>query len=308
MKNKTNLILDGSNLLHRTYWISQKQLKKEGADPIAIGIFTFLRTLKSYVKDFQTESVYIAWDKKLKWPSTNYRKQLLEGTYKAGRDKSHAHDVHDIEDKLIPVLESLGIHNFFPYVLEADDIVSYLSKNLEGKNIVISVDQDLIQLVDENTHFYSPTKKHTITLENFEEIVGVKHANYVTYKAILGDTADNIPGLPGYGKVRSKKLAEKMGSDVDKTVITEEFQQIVDKNVKLMDLSNSWELEEGEEEAYKEQLEKTKSQISNFDKFKEYCEKYEYNSILKNLHEWRSCFNKYDQTGRKLVDLINSLK
>ena len=244
----------------------------------------------------------------MKWPSTNFRKTLLEGTYKDGRDRSSADAVHDLEEKLVPVLTSLGVHNFFPYVLEADDIIGYLSQKLGGRNTIVSVDQDLIQLVSENTNLYSPTKKYTITLDNFEDLLGVKLENYVTYKAIMGDTADNIPGIPGYGKVRSKKLAEKLGNREETIIITEEYQEIVDKNVRLMDLSNSWELEEGEEEAYQEQLEASDSQICDFDKFKTHCENYNFKTILNNIPDWRSTFNKYDQTGRKLVDLINSLK
>ena len=78
-----NLIIDGNNLLYRIFWTSNYKIE-ESNNPGQI--FLFLRSLKSYVDKFRPKNVYCTWDKKLEWPSTNFRREATTVEYKAGRD------------------------------------------------------------------------------------------------------------------------------------------------------------------------------------------------------------------------------
>ena len=105
------LILDGPNLLHRVTWVAtQTALVNQKGEDVGAA-FKFLKSLFSLANRFHPKEFYAVWDTL----STvdNYRKTLTEGTYKAGRDKTNQDVIFDNETKLVPVLRSLGILNFY---------------------------------------------------------------------------------------------------------------------------------------------------------------------------------------------------
>ena len=147
----TNLIIDGSSLMHRTHWVSKSQplITQDGKN---VGdVFIFLRTLKSYINQYSPNKVYCCWDKKIEYPSVNFREKLSESVYKGQRDKSLSDEVYANSDIVLDMVSSLGIKNMYPRTLEADDVIAWLTHRLKGENIVMSADQDMLQLVSENT-------------------------------------------------------------------------------------------------------------------------------------------------------------
>jgi 5'-3' exonuclease len=95
--------------------------------------------------------------------------------------------------------------------LEADDIMGYLVKKYENdssveKTYVMSTDQDFLQLVTDKTYIYSPTKKKIYTPSLIKEEYGVSVNNFLAQKILLGDSGDNVPGVPKLGKVKLLKL------------------------------------------------------------------------------------------------------
>lgn len=213
-----NLIIDGNNLLHRAFWASKNSKYFDANNSVVLEeinseepvnsycTFLFLKSLRSYVEKFNPRDIYIAWDKKLKFPSTNFRKEMMKGEYKLNRDHTSSNDIFYHEAIIENVCSSLGVKSIYPNVLEADDVIAWLSKQL-SPNIIISVDNDLYQLINNETSFYHLNKKETIGVHNFESIVNVPLTSFLYYKAILGDASDNVVGFPGHGKIRSRKLA-----------------------------------------------------------------------------------------------------
>ena len=61
------------------------------------------------------------------------------------------------------ISKGLGLCNMYPGVLEGDDVIAFLCKELDGHNVIVSVDQDLLQLIDHRTDVYEPIKKHVVT-------------------------------------------------------------------------------------------------------------------------------------------------
>ena len=261
--------------------------------------FTFLKTIKSYVDQFNADYVYIAWDKKLTPEIANFRNTLTEGTYKGTRDQDRNKEVYASVDEIVKLTDLIGISNIFPGHLEADDVIAYLSKNLNGKKIIVSVDRDFIQLVNENVSYYNPIKKKVLDINNFQEEHDMTPVEYLLYKAIIGDTSDNIPGVEGYGKVKSIKLAKDVARYrnneelPEKTVkVIKENIEKINHNIKLMDLSYGLNLYPDEGKLYKEQVDKHSCYGSDFEKFKEYCVELEFNSILNKFQDWKNTFDK----------------
>ena len=303
----TRLIIDGSNALHRAYWQAENnKIDSSYNDIYDVGtIYIFLKSLKATVEKFPSDEVWITWDKKKKHPSTNFRKELAQNLYKKQRDPEKTLKVHEYHDRLSEWLDLLGVYQLYPYVLEADDVISWLTQtNKSAKNIIVSMDKDLLQLVSNNTSIYNPTKKIMTTPENFESITGVKIEHYVYYKALLGDTSDNVNGVYGYGKVKSKKLVG-LGIEAIKSKLSQEEFELFNKNLQIMDLSDSFTKEIGEVECYIEQCEEISKKIKpNIRGFEIKCEENGLLQFSRKISEWRRIFDPLENT---LVKLLSNL-
>lgn len=298
-----NLVIDGSNLLWRTYWIAETRQKLVNSKGIWTGpIYMFLKSVKSLQEKFKPTSTWVTWDKKLIYPSTNFRKELAPETYKQNRNDDKSRLIHEQHDELAKWLTILGIKQIYPGVLEADDIISWLTREKLTTSIIVSVDKDLLQLVDSNVHYYNPIKKKLITPDNFVDEVGVEINEYNNYKALLGDKSDNVEGIQGYGVQKSAKLC-KEGYDSIVQKLSEEDKKKFDKNLLLTNLYSSYLKEEGEVELYQDQYEKQEFVKADMKKFEEMCQEAEFYSIVKEMDKWKEVFSR----NRSLVDLISQL-
>ena len=299
MKNggTNNLIIDGNNLLYRIFWTNNFKLDEANSPG---QVFLFLRSLKSYVDKFQPKEIYCTWDKKLEWPSTNFRNEVITVEYKANRDDDKFKNVHEYSEKIQEIIALLGVHNMYPLRMEADDLMAWLSTHLPGKNVIITTDKDLLQTISADTRIYSPIKKKEVTLQNFEEYTGVCKEQYLNYRAITGDKSDNIPGIPRYGLARFKKL--------DLTKLTEEQQIIYERNIKLMDLSTGYNYYPDEVPVYEEQLNNCKNNKSNYNKFIEEAKKLNMWYIVRNYSSWRESFNNNENIINIIKKAIKNAK
>ena len=252
-------------------------------------LFTFLKTIKSNATTFKTKKIYLAWDTKLT-TQANFRKTITEGTYKGNRDVARNKEVYDGMGKVLECTRALGVKNIFPGCLEADDVISWLSKTIEGKKVIVSVDNDFAQLVAPDISFYNPIKKVTIDINNFEEHFKVTPKEYVYYKAIVGDTSDNIEGIEGFGKIKGVKLAKAFAQN--NTDVINPYIDKVNENLKLVDLSYGINNNSSETDLYKQQFTELQEVKPDFDTFKLICEELEFNSILNEIDKWKSAFGK----------------
>tara|TARA_A100001201_G_scaffold129609_1_gene115060 strand:- start:483 stop:1430 length:948 start_codon:yes stop_codon:yes gene_type:complete len=301
---KNNIIIDGNNLLYRIFWTSNFKINESDSPG---QIFLFLRALKSYVDKFQAKNIYCAWDKKLDWPSTNFRKEATSVEYKAGRDDEKFKDVFEFLEQIIDVISLLGVKNIYPKRMEADDVMAYLAHNLPGTSVVVTTDKDLLQVVSNNVTVFNPIKKKEITLNNFEEYTGVKKQYYLSYRAVTGDKSDNINGFPRFGIKRFLKLEHKNVSNNDEWAllrgdsITEEQYEIYKRNWQLMDLTQGYHYYDDEVPAYKQQLEDLTLHTSNFTRFIEAAKKLDMWTVVRNETSWRKTFNN----DELLLNIIN---
>jgi 5'-3' exonuclease len=298
-----NLIVDGSNALHRAYWVAESRTLLTNREGVWTGpLFIFLKSLKAAVDQFKPTTVWVTWDKKLNYPSTNFRKQLSPENYKTNRDQERIARVHEQYDIITIFLNALGVKQMYPWVLEADDIISYLVREKCSPSTIVSVDKDLLQLVKEDVQFFNPIKKKVITASNFEQETNVKIEHFVCYKALLGDKSDNLPGVAGYGVLKSKKLAEQ-GYDSIVQTLSENDRIIFEHNITLMNLFGSYTKEEGEWDCYEKQYDELKACKPNMKQFEALCTEYELNSLLRDIDKWKQSFSRENS----LVELLSRL-
>jgi len=303
---KDNIIIDGNNLLYRIFWTSNFKIDESDSPG---QIFLFLRALKSYVDKFQAKNVYCAWDKKLDWPSTNFRKEAAGVEYKAGRDDDKFKDVFEYLENIIDIIAMLGVKNIYPKRMEADDVMAWLARTLPGQNVVVTTDKDLLQLVNNKITVYNPIKKKEVTLSNFEEYTGVRKEYYMSYRVVTGDKSDNIQGFPRFGLKRFLKLEHKIvtmdGKEqvalIEGNSITEEQFVIYKRNWGLMNLEVGYNYYDDEVPAYKRQIEDLTLHTSNFTKFIEKAKEYDLWSVVRNSTSWRESFN----TNENVLNTIN---
>lgn len=203
------LLIDGLNLFFRNF----AMLNMVNPDGVHIGgLGGFLRSLGALIRQIQPTSVYVVFDGA--GSSTN-RKNLLP-EYKSGRNQRRVtnwevfEDLDDEHDskvdqivRLIQYLKMLPIKTVAIDKVEADDIISVLSKKLEteyNSNVfIVSSDKDFIQIVTDKTIVYRPMEKEYYTKDTVKEKFGVLAENFILYKTLLGDNSDKVPGVKGLG-------------------------------------------------------------------------------------------------------------
>lgn len=302
------LIIDGNNFMYRAYHTQGAPVIVNGVNTVPI--YRFLTMLKSMMTRFKPEEVVLTWDKRvsvedtvdIKQPVTNFRKNLVE--YKEQRTNVDEHTIiHDYIAHIQKFTDALGIETIYPCMFEADDVIAFLTTIDEKKNIIISSDKDLLQLVSDKCDIYVPTKKEVVNLDNFETIVGVKPEIYLNYKAILGDVSDNIPGLDKFGPVKAKKLAEAMYANAEYT-LSEEQQNIFNRNVMIMNLHYMNDDLIAERSIYRKQFDENKIKFNSTD-FRAVCYNYGMHNFIREIGSWRSLFDHNDEYRE--IDLLSML-
>lgn len=241
----TVLIVDSLNLAFR--W------KHQGRTDFR---YDFERTVESLARSYDCRRLIITAD----WGSSSYRKGIDEN-YKQNRKEKFAEQTdeervafeeffEEFEASLevlaakYPVLRYKGV--------EADDIAAHLVKHREKYGLeyiwLISSDRDWDLLIQENVGRFSYVTRKEVTLKNWNEHYEVSPEQYISYKCLLGDKGDNVPGFPGVGPKKAQALVEEYGdafSVYDATPIDSRYKYIqtinenadqILTNYQLMDL------------------------------------------------------------------------
>ena len=278
------LIIDGSNLMHRSYWVSEKVNKSV--------VELFLGSLRKMYNDFTPSDVYIVWDARLIKGVKNFRRQ--EATYKSDRDKERWKKVYAKEKIIRKLCESLGLYNMYPGVLEADDFIYFICKNESGIKTVVTSDQDLLQVINENTAVFNPIKKFLYDSKSFRDKFSIPLSDFVSYKALMGDKSDNIQGIPGVGPKRAIRIITK---GVEKSLSPDEI-KIYNHNINLIDLNQGLVHHPEERSIYQYQLKNSTKIKSDYNKFIQLCSD---NDI--ELQYDFSCFFS-DHINNTVVDVL----
>lgn len=296
---KKILIIDSNNLLYRIHYMN----KARGTDVNTL--LVFLRCLRSYVDLIDgADRIIAVWDSRLCRGEPNFRRVSKQDDYKGNRNYEGLEEAHAYDAQIQQCVEALGGINMFPRRMEADDVIAWLShNNTSDKITIVTVDQDMYQLINENVSVYSPIKKIIVNKSNFEEITGVDISNYLKYKALIGDKSDNLPGVPRVGKKTALKIL-KTGINQS---LSEDGLEIYRKNLKLMDLSYGYTVHDHETECYSEQYSKYTDYAPDKKKLKQLCIHNAVYAISNDIDNWFSPFDRTNTNVPNVIDLISSL-
>jgi DNA polymerase-1 len=223
---KLTVLVDGKNTLYRHNYTSN--LTSPEGQKVS-GVHGMFKDVSNILRFHKPTNLVIAWDK-----GQSRERLKMYPAYKGNRDKSDK----ELQENLAfqvknarMIFKGLPVKQIAIEGIEADDIIGYLAKNLKGKKIIFSNDTDFLQLVNEETSLWLPTKKKLITHKNVNEHLGFDPKYYVLWKSLVGDSSDNIKGIHGIGPVTATKviLGEK------KIKINRE---ILDLNLKLIKIGN----------------------------------------------------------------------
>lgn len=206
-KKKKLAIIDGKSVFYRGYYAMPNLSTKDGVS--TGGVYGFAVMALEVIKRLKPDYVAVAWDK----PKTNIRKRLeMYPAYKAGRKPAPA-DFKIQIPMLHDLLEAFGWPLYELDDYEADDIMGTLAVQATKKDIetfLITSDLDMLQLVDPHVHVYAlKTGLSNIELyspKSFEAKYGIEVEQFLDYKALKGDSSDNIPGVPGIGEKGALEL------------------------------------------------------------------------------------------------------
>ena len=205
---KTITVIDTFGFLFRSYFALPPLKSREG---FPTGLLTgFINFISNIGKDFQTDYIVFALDAK----GNTFRNELYDG-YKA-----HRPDVPEDLLKQLPIaiswIEQMGFKTAIRTGFEADDIVASIAFDAKNKGLevrIVSHDKDLYQLIDDDTiYLFDPTKKVIINEEKCFEKYGVHPSQFTDYQSLLGDSADNIPGVKGIGAKTAEALIKEFGT------------------------------------------------------------------------------------------------
>jgi DNA polymerase-1 len=205
---KTITVIDTFGFFFRNYY-ALPYLKSRSGFPT--GLLTgFVNFISSINREHNTDYLLFALDSKEK----TWRKEL-DPNYKANRPAPP----EDLQKQLpiaIEWIEKMGFKKIAKPGFEADDVIASIVKYAKENNYkvkIVSHDKDLYQLIDDGiVVIYDPMKKVEIDEEKCKEKFGVDSKYIVDYLAIVGDSADNIPGVKGIGAKGAKNLIEEFGT------------------------------------------------------------------------------------------------
>lgn len=211
--NKKIVLIDGHSILNRAFYGVPDLTNSAGLHTNAV--YGFLNIMFKILDEEKPSNLAVAFD--VKQPT--FRHEMFS-EYKGTR-KAMLEELREQVPLIKEVLTAMGIMIVELPGYEADDILGTLAKRAEQNEMKVSVitgDRDLLQLATQNILIRIPkTKKGTTEVENyFEEDVKEKYqvtpVEFIDVKALMGDTADNIPGVPSVGEKTATSLILQYGS------------------------------------------------------------------------------------------------
>lgn len=207
MGKETFYIVDGSAYIYRAYHAIAPLTNSKGMPTNAI--FGFVNMLRRLLKDKKPSFVCVAFDSR----GPVFRHDMYP-EYKANRPAMPEDLVPQIPH-IKSVVKGFNIPLLEESEFEADDIIASLAKKMSEQGhevVIVSGDKDLLQLVSDKVVMWDPMKNKLMDPAAVEEKYGVTLLQLLDYFALIGDSSDNIPGVPGVGPKTAARLIEEYGS------------------------------------------------------------------------------------------------
>ena len=271
---ETVLLVDAMNLFYRNFAV-MNYLNKEGSHVGGLG--GFLRSLGAAVEKLKPKKVIVVFD----GPGSSDLRKNLVPEYKSERgirrvtnwdvfesvEEEDEAKVNQIS-RLVQYLHCLPVTQVVIPRAEADDVIAYLSQQLDSKGVkvtILSTDQDYLQLLTPNVKVYQPKEQVLITEQVFKAKHQILPENYILLKTVKGDSSDSIKGIKGIGEktfikrfpeLQTQKytldqfleLCYERREDHPQYAMIYTFQEDIKKKYKVMDLGTQLLTEEQKQE------------------------------------------------------------
>ncbi len=203
----TLYLVDSMSNIHRAYHAIQRLSTSAGKPTNAV--YGFVTMLRKLLREHGPDLVAAAWD----GPHRTQRHEAY-AEYKANRKPmaddlaSQIPEIRELLDAYrIPILELPGF--------EADDVIGTLATKAAAAGsdvVIVTADKDMLQLVGPHIRVFHTGKEVFLDESGVEAFFGVRPGQVADVLALMGDSVDNIPGVPGVGQVTAKKWIAQYGS------------------------------------------------------------------------------------------------
>lgn len=195
-------LIDSMAYIFRAFYAIRSMNAKDGRPTNAV--YGFVKSMEKIFKDFDPECIVAVFDA----GSKTFRNDIYP-EYKANRSEC-PEELKPQFDIVKEYLKLRGIPLVIQQGFEADDLIGTLAKKAEAEGmeaIICTGDKDMMQLVNEQTVICQTHKDNLVVdTEKVVELTGVRPDQIIDYLAIMGDSSDNVPGLPGIGAKGAAKL------------------------------------------------------------------------------------------------------
>lgn len=243
--DKKLLLIDGNSIINRAFYGVPDLTNSEGVHTNAI--YGFLNIMFKILAEENPSHLLVAFDRK----EPTFRHKMYE-EYKGTR-KPMPEELREQVPLLKDVLQAMNIMIYSKEGIEADDILGTMAKKGEKENcdvVVLSGDRDLLQLATDRILVRVPKTKGGKTLvEDYHpaqviEKFGVTPSQIIDLKGLMGDSSDNIPGVPGVGEKTAVKILTMFGTVENAIAHVEEItpnraREAVKNNIPLAKLSKT---------------------------------------------------------------------
>ena len=206
---KTVYLVDASTFIHRGYHAIRGLSTREGRPTNAV--YGFLATLNKVLREKSPEYLAVAYDAKGK----SHRHDLYP-EYKANRPPM-PEDLIAQQEPIRKIVKALGLAGIEIEGLEADDIIATLTRQAVESGfevVIVTGDKDFYQLLSDRVSMFDPNPKGDTALDvdGFAQRFAITPAGFLEAQGLMGDSTDNIPGIPGVGEKTALKLIQEYGT------------------------------------------------------------------------------------------------
>jgi len=201
------ILIDASGWLFRAFH-ALPPLTSSAGQPTG-AIYGMVNMLRRLLREYRPARIAVVFDA----PGKTFRDEIYVD-YKANRDAT-PEDLSSQFAGVVDVVRALGLPLLQVDGVEADDVIGTLAKRAEDAGhdvLIVTSDKDMAQLVDARVHLLDTMKNRRLDAAGVEEKFGVPPERIVDYLALVGDTSDNIPGVPMVGPKTAAKWLKEHGS------------------------------------------------------------------------------------------------
>ena len=207
------MVLDGNSIINRAFYGVKPLTTRDGLYTNAI--FGFLNMLQRFIDEEQPEALCVAFDRR----EPTFRHEA-DANYKATR-KGMPDELAQQMPVMKQVLCAMSIPCYEMVGYEADDLLGTISRRCEKRGwecVIVTGDRDSLQLITDRTRVklvtsrMGQTSTTDMTPALFREQYGFDPIHMIDLKALMGDSSDNIPGVPGIGEKTATALVQRYGS------------------------------------------------------------------------------------------------